>query len=38
MVMGAGRDDYLVQDGVHFSPEGYTLLGTAVAEVIREKF
>jgi lysophospholipase L1-like esterase len=35
LVMDAGRDAHLAQDGVHFSPEGYTLLGTAVADVIR---
>jgi lysophospholipase L1-like esterase len=34
-VMDAGRDDYLVQDGVHFSPAGYELLGRAVADAIR---
>jgi lysophospholipase L1-like esterase len=35
VVKDAGRDDYLAQDGVHFSPEGYLLLGTAVADYIR---
>jgi lysophospholipase L1-like esterase len=35
LVMDAGRDAYLAQDGVHFTPEGYTLLGTAVTDVIR---
>jgi lysophospholipase L1-like esterase len=35
LVMNAGRNAYLVQDGVHFSSEGYTLLGTRVADVIR---
>jgi len=36
VVMGAGRDQLLVADGVHFTPEGYTLLGTIVAHIIRE--
>jgi lysophospholipase L1-like esterase len=35
LVMDAGRDAYLAQDGVHFTPEGYALLGQAVADVIR---
>jgi lysophospholipase L1-like esterase len=35
LVMDAGRDAYLVQDGVHFSSQGYTLLGTRVAGAIR---
>jgi lysophospholipase L1-like esterase len=35
VVMDAGRDQYLVSDGVHFSEAGYTLLGQAVAENIR---
>jgi lysophospholipase L1-like esterase len=34
-VMDAGRDAYLAQDGVHFTEEGYTLLGRCVADVIR---
>jgi lysophospholipase L1-like esterase len=33
-VMDAGRDDYLVQDGVHFTAGGYELLGRAVADAI----
>lgn len=35
LVMDAGRDVHLAQDGVHFTPEGYTLLGNAVADAIR---
>jgi len=31
----AGRDDLLLPDGVHFKPEGYALLGGAVAECVR---
>jgi lysophospholipase L1-like esterase len=38
LVMDAGRDDYLVQDGVHFSPAGYELLGDRVADVIGSLF
>jgi lysophospholipase L1-like esterase len=34
VVMNAGRDDYLVQDGVHFSSAGYELLGRAVSDAI----
>ena len=34
-IMQAGRDDYLGQDGVHFTDEGYALLGKAVAECVR---
>ncbi len=35
VVMDAGRDDLLVEDGVHFKPEGSELLGKAVAAFIR---
>lgn len=35
VVMSAGRDDLLLDDGVHFRPEGYALLGRAVAGAIR---
>jgi lysophospholipase L1-like esterase len=35
VVTRAGRDRYLVQDGVHFSEAGYALLGRAVMETIR---
>jgi lysophospholipase L1-like esterase len=35
VVMNAGRDDHLGQDGVHFTPKGYALLGQSVADVIR---
>ena len=35
IVTRAGRDSVLVPDGVHFAGDGYTLLGRAVAEVIR---
>jgi lysophospholipase L1-like esterase len=34
-VMNAGRDQHLTPDGVHFSPEGYALLGQAAAEAIQ---
>ena len=34
VVMDAGRDEYLIPDGVHLSPKGYTLLGNAVADFI----
>jgi lysophospholipase L1-like esterase len=34
-VMDAGRDNILLQDGVHFSQDGYALLGQAVANAIR---
>ena len=34
LVNSAGRDDLLLPDGVHFKPEGYALLGGAVAECI----
>ena len=36
VVMGAARDDLLVQDGVHFNEDGSNLLGAAVARVIRD--
>jgi lysophospholipase L1-like esterase len=36
VVMEAGRDRYLSADGVHFTAEGYELLGKAVAEVIKQ--
>jgi lysophospholipase L1-like esterase len=35
VIARAGRDSYLVPDGVHFTGAGYTLLGQAVAKVIR---
>lgn len=35
VVMRAGRDSLLSEDGVHFKPEGYEVLGKAVAEAIR---
>jgi lysophospholipase L1-like esterase len=34
-MMDAGRDQHLLADGVHFSVEGYALLGRAVVEAIR---
>jgi lysophospholipase L1-like esterase len=34
-VMQAGRDELLGGDGVHFTPQGYRLLGTAVADFLR---
>ena len=33
-IESAGRDDLLLPDGVHFKPEGYALLGGAVAECV----
>ena len=36
VVMGAGRDELLDGDGVHFTPEGYRLLGSNVARIILE--
>jgi len=36
IIMDAGRDDLLLPDGVHFSPEGYRLLGQEVARVVRD--
>jgi lysophospholipase L1-like esterase len=35
LVSGADRDGYLSDDGVHFTDEGYTFLGRAVAGAIR---
>lgn len=35
VVTGAGRDNLLLPDGVHFSTEGYEVLGQAVARAIR---
>jgi lysophospholipase L1-like esterase len=35
VVRKAGRDKLLLPDGVHFKPEGYELLGKAVAALIR---
>ena len=35
VVMKAGRDRLLREDGVHFAEEGSALLGSAVAEVVR---
>ena len=35
VVMDAGRDTILLQDGVHFSQNGYVLLGQAVTRAIR---
>lgn len=35
-VTAAGRDGLLLPDGVHFKPEGYAVLGRAVADSIRE--
>jgi lysophospholipase L1-like esterase len=35
LVMEAGRDRLLLDDGVHFTPKGYELLGKAVAKAIR---
>ncbi len=34
-VNSAGRDNLLLQDGVHFTSEGYALLGKTVAECIK---
>lgn len=34
-VMRAGRDEYMSQDGVHFTDDGYEMLGIEVARVIR---
>ncbi len=34
-VMHAGRDRYMAADGVHFSADGYELLGVEVARVTR---
>lgn len=35
LVMAAGRDAYLGEDGVHFSGDGSRLLGRAVADAVR---
>jgi lysophospholipase L1-like esterase len=35
VAMGAGLDSIIAADGVHFRPEGYEVLGTAVAARIR---
>jgi lysophospholipase L1-like esterase len=35
VVMAAGRDRLLLPDGVHYTPEGYALLGAAVAAAVR---
>jgi lysophospholipase L1-like esterase len=35
VIVSAGRDELLKEDGVHFKPEGYALLGRAVADCIR---
>ena len=35
VMMDAGRDRQLSPDGVHFTPEGYALLGKASADAIR---
>ena len=35
LVMAGGRDRLLGKDGVHYTPEGYALLGCAVANVLR---
>jgi lysophospholipase L1-like esterase len=35
VVMRAGRDRYLQEDGVHFTEAGYRLLGETVAEAVR---
>ena len=35
VVMDAGRDGLLVDDGVHFTPGGYKQLGERVAETVR---
>ena len=34
VVVSAGADSILLEDGVHFKPEGYTLLAESVAECI----
>jgi lysophospholipase L1-like esterase len=34
-ITSAGRDDLLLQDGVHFKPEGYTLLGKKVVACVK---
>ena len=35
VAMSAGRDELLIEDGVHFTPEGSVLLGEAVADCIK---
>jgi len=35
VVINAGRDALLVQDGVHFNGQGYALLGKTVADCVR---
>ena len=35
LVMSVGRDDMLTEDGVHFTAEGYCVLGGQVAECIK---
>ena len=35
VIMEAGRDQYLTQDGVHFTEEGSSLLGKAAAKFVR---
>lgn len=35
VVMRAGRDRLLTEDGVHFQPEGSAILGRAVAQTVR---
>lgn len=35
VITSAGRDRLLLTDGVHFTEEGYTLLGEAVAATIK---
>lgn len=37
VVMNAGRDRLLTEDGVHFTPEGCALLGKTVADAIRKQ-
>ena len=36
LVMDAGRDRLLGRDGVHFTEEGYELLGSAVADFLKK--
>jgi lysophospholipase L1-like esterase len=36
LIMQTGRDKYILKDGLHFTPEGYALMGQAVAEAIRK--
>jgi lysophospholipase L1-like esterase len=37
VVDSAGREKLLLEDGVHFTPEGYELLGQAVADFLRKQ-